>query len=79
LQYTTLLTVCTPSSVLLLQRETTMATAQPAGRSRRSASARIQTAMKTLFHRAEPAPTVVEWLTERSHASKHSFYQHFFG
>jgi hypothetical protein len=51
LQYTTLLTVCTPSSVLLLQRETTMATAQPAGRSRRSASARIQSAATTLFHR----------------------------
>jgi len=35
--------------------------------------------MKTLFHRAEPAPTVVEWLTEHAHASKRSFYQHFFG
>jgi len=35
--------------------------------------------MKTLFHRAEPAPTVMERLIERSHASKRSFYQHFFG
>src|SRR6202022_2491430 len=34
-QSTTLLTGCTPSGVLLIRGETTMATAQPAGRSRR--------------------------------------------
>ena len=54
-----------------------MATAQPAGRSRRSARARIQTAVTTLFHREGIHATGVERLTEHAHVSKRTFYQHF--
>jgi AcrR family transcriptional regulator len=52
-------------------------TARPAGRSRRSACARIQTAATILFHREGIRATGVERLTEHAHVSKRTFYQHF--
>jgi AcrR family transcriptional regulator len=56
-----------------------MTTAQPAGRSRRSACARIQTAATTLFHRDRIRSYGVERLTEHANASKRTFYSHFSG
>jgi hypothetical protein len=56
-----------------------MATAQPAGRSRRRAPARIQTAATICFTGTESAPTVVERLTEHANVSKRRFYPHFSG
>ena len=78
-QHTTLLTSCIPFSVLIATTETETATAEPAGRSRREARARIQTAATPCFTTTESAPTGVERLTEHAHVSKRTFYPHFSG
>jgi AcrR family transcriptional regulator len=56
-----------------------MATAQPAGHSRREARARIETAATTLFHRDRIRSHRSEAANRTANVSKRTFYPYFSG